>query len=127
MERPKQQAIAFLLGAVIVGGALGFSADRVLRNGELTPAQRRIAFYEDIGVTSAQRPTLDSILDDRNCRMDSVVRTIQPTLDSIKSVSRVQIDRLLTPEQHARIEVRRKDEVARRAADRQRLTSLCQK
>ena len=127
MERPKQQAIAFLLGAVIVGGALGFSADRVLRNGELTPAQRRIAFYEDIGVTSAQRPTLDSIHDDRNCRMDSVVRTIQPTLDSIKSVSRVQIDRLLTPEQHARIEVRRKDEVARRAADRQRLTSLCQK
>jgi hypothetical protein len=59
--------------------------------------------------------------------MDSVVRTIQPTLDSIKSVSRVQIDRLLTPEQHARIEVRRKDEVARRAADRQRLISLCQK
>jgi hypothetical protein len=127
MERPKQQAIAFLLGAVLVGGALGFSADRVLRNDELTPEQRRAAFYEDIGVTSAQRPVLDSILDDRNCRMDSVVRTIQPALDSIKAASRVQIDRLLTPEQHARIDVRRKDEVARRAADRQRLISLCQK
>ena len=104
MERPKQQAIAFLLGAVLVGGALGFSADRVFRSEELTPAQRRAAFYEDIGITSAQRPPLDSILDDRNCRMDSVVRTIQPTLDSIKTASRVQIDRLLTPEQHARIE-----------------------
>ena len=127
MERPKQQAIAFLLGALLVGGALGFSADRVFRSGDLTPAQRHAAFYEDIGITSTQKPTLDSILDDRNCRMDSVVRTIQPTLDSIKSVSRVQIDRLLTPEQHARIEVRRKDEVARRAADRQRLISLCQK
>ncbi len=127
MERPKQQAITFLLGAVLVGGALGFSADRVFHNEELTPAQRRAAFYEDIGITSAQRPALDSILDDRNCRMDSVLRTIQPTLDSIKSASRVQIDRLLTPDQHTRIEVRRKEDAARHAADRQRLISLCQK
>ena len=127
MERPKQQAIAFLLGALLVGGALGFSADRVFRSDELTPAQRRAAFYEDIGITAAQRPPLDSILDDRNCRMDSVVRPFQPTLDSIKSASRVQMDRLLTPDKHARIEVRRKDEAARHAADRQRLISLCQK
>jgi hypothetical protein len=67
MERPKQQAIAFLLGAVLVGGALGFSAERVFRNDDLTP------------------------------------------------------------DQQARIEVRRKDEAARHAADRKRLTSLCQK
>src|SRR6476620_7385760 len=127
MERPKQQAIAFLLGAVLVGGALGFSSDRVFRNDDLTPEARRTAFYEDIGITSAQRPTMDSILDDRNCRMDRVVRIVQPTLDSIKSASRVQMDRLLTAEQHARIEVRRKDESARHAADRKRLTSLCQK
>jgi hypothetical protein len=127
MERPKQQAIAFLLGALLVGGALGFSADRVFRSEDLTPAQRRAAFYEDLGITSVQRPTMDSILDDRNCRMDSVVRIIQPALDSIKSASRVQMDRLLTPEQHARIEVRRKDEAARHAADRKRLSSLCQK
>jgi hypothetical protein len=37
------------------------------------------------------------------------------------------MDRLLTADQRARIEVRRKDEAARHAADRQRLTSLCQK
>lgn len=127
MERPKQQALAFLLGAVLVGGVLGFSADRVFRPDELTPAQRRIAFYDDIGITAAQRPALDSILDERNCRMDSVVRTIQPTLDSIKTASRVEMDRLLTPEQHARIEVRRKDDAARHAADRKRQLSLCQK
>ena len=40
MERPKQQALAFLLGALLVGGVLGFSADRVFRQAELTPAQR---------------------------------------------------------------------------------------
>jgi hypothetical protein len=127
MERPKQQAFAFLLGAVLVGGVLGFSADRVFRTDAMTPAQRRAAFYEDIGITAAQRPVMDSLLDDRNCRMDSVLRTIQPTLDSIKTASRVQMDRLLTPEQHARIEARRKDDAARHAADRKRQLSLCQK
>jgi hypothetical protein len=75
MERPKQQALAFLLGALLVGGALGFSADRVLRQDELTPAQRRAQFYEDIGITPEQRPVIDSLLDARNCRMDSVVKT----------------------------------------------------
>jgi CxxC motif-containing protein (DUF1111 family) len=127
MERPKQQALAFLLGALLVGGVLGFSADRVFRQGELTPAQRRVAFYEDIGITAEQRPVMDSILDDRNCRMDSVVKTVQPALDSIKAASRVTMDRLLTPNQHARLEARRKDEAARHAAERKRLKPPCGK
>jgi CxxC motif-containing protein (DUF1111 family) len=127
MERPKQQALAFLLGALLVGGVLGFSADRVFRQGELTPAQRRAAFYEDIGITAEQRPVMDSILDDRNCRMDSVVKTVQPALDSIKAASRVTMDRLLTPNQHARLEARRKDEAARHAAERKRLKPPCGK
>ena len=127
MERPKQQALAFLLGALLVGGVLGFSADRVFRQGELTPAQRRAAFYEDIGITDRQRPVMDSILDDRNCRMDSVVKTIQPALDSIKAASRLTMAGLLTPDQHARLEARRKDEAARHAADRKRLKPPCGK
>jgi hypothetical protein len=127
MERPKQQALAFLLGALLVGGALGFSADRVLRQDELTPAQRRAQFYEDIGISARQRPILDSLLDDRNCRMDSVVKTVQPALDSIKTASRVQMDRLLTPEQRARLEIRRKDDAARHAAERKRQKPPCGK
>ena len=127
MERPKQQALAFLLGALLVGGALGFSADRVLRQDELTPAQRRAQFYEDIGITPQQRPVLDSLLDARNCRMDSVVKTFQPALDSIKAASRMQMDRLLTPEQHARLEARRKDDAARHAAERKRQKPPCGK
>ena len=127
MERPKQQALAFLLGALLVGGVLGFSADRVLRQDELTPAQRRAQFYEDIGLTPQQRPVLDSLLDARNCRMDSVVKTFQPALDSIKAASRMQMDRLLTPEQHARLEARRKDDAARHAAERKRQKPPCGK
>ena len=127
MERPKQQALAFLLGALLVGGALGFSADRVLRQDELTPAQRRAQFYEDIGITPEQRPVLDSLLDARNCRMDSVVKAFQPALDSVKAASRLQMDRLLTPDQRARLEVRRKDDAARHAAARKRQKPPCGK
>ena len=127
MERPKQQALAFLLGALLVGGVLGFSADRVLRQDELTPAQRRAQFYEDIGITAQQRPVLDSLLDTRNCRMDSVVKTFQPKLDSIKTASRAEMDRLLTPDQHARLEARRKDDAARHAAERKRQKPPCGK
>ena len=127
MQRPKQQALAFLLGALLVGGVLGFSADRVFRQAELTPAQRRAAFYEDIGITTQQRPVLDSIIDDRNCRMDSVVKTIQPALDSIKASSRATMDQLLTTEQRARLEARRKDDAARHAADRKRQKPPCGK
>ena len=127
MERPKQQALAFLLGALLVGGVLGFSADRVLRQDELTPAQRRAQFYEDIGITAQQRPILDSLLDARNCRMDSVVKGFQPKLDSIKAASRAEMDRLLTPDQHARLEARRKDDAIRHAAARKQQKPPCSK
>jgi hypothetical protein len=127
MERPNQQALAFLLGALLVGGVLGFSADRVLRQDELTPAQRRAQFYEDIGITQEQRPVLDSLLDARNCRMDSVVKGVQPALDSIKAASRLQMDRLLTPHHPARLEARRKDDAARHAAERKRQKPPCGK
>jgi hypothetical protein len=37
------------------------------------------------------------------------------------------MDRLLTPEQKARIEARRKDDAARHSAERKRQQSLCTK
>ena len=127
MERPKQQALAFLLGALLVGAVLGFSADRVLRQAELTPAQRRAQFYEDIGITEQQRPLMDSILDSRNCMMDSVIKTVQPKLDSVKAASRAEMDALLTPDQRARLEARRKDDQKRHAEARQRQKPPCGK
>jgi hypothetical protein len=128
MERPKQQALAFLLGALLVGGVLGFSADRVMRRDDQSPQARRAAFYEAIGITTAQKPAMDALLDDRNCRMDSVAKTIQPTLDSIKAASRVSMDRILTPEQHDRLEARRKEDAKRWAAEHdKRPKSTCGK
>ena len=40
MQRSKQQALMFLLGAVLVGGALGFSADRYLGHEKIVVAVR---------------------------------------------------------------------------------------
>jgi hypothetical protein len=142
MERPKQQALAFLLGALLVGGVLGFSADRVLRDDEPSPVSKRSAFYDDIGLTDAQRPAMDSILDSRNCRVDSIYRTVRPTadsvyatvkpaadsiyntikpaVDSVKAATRAQINLLLTSEQRARFEQIRKDNEARHKDEHKR-------
>jgi hypothetical protein len=106
---------------------LGFSADRVFRRDDAGPAARRAEFYDDINLTPAQRPAMDAVLDRRNCSMDSVVRTIQPTIDSIKAASRAQMDRILTAAQHARVDVRRKEEAARREAEHKRQRAICAK
>src|SRR6185436_13677185 len=68
MQRSKQQALMFLLGATLVGGVLGFSAERVIsKKPKRLPA--RVQMYDDIGIDYAQRVTMDSILDDTNCRL----------------------------------------------------------
>ena len=47
MQQSKNLAIAFLLGAVVVGGALGFSADRLMLRDRIAPApsgREKLAF-----------------------------------------------------------------------------------
>jgi hypothetical protein len=125
MERPKQQALAFLLGALLVGGVVGFSADRVFRKDDATIASRRKAMYDDLGLTPAQRVALDSLFDARNCQYEVIVRPIQPAVDSLKLATRAQMDRLLTDDQRARLEARRKDDDAKRDEERKRIQSNC--
>jgi hypothetical protein len=67
MERSKQQALTFLLGAVLVGGVVGFSADRVFRRDETTLLAKRQALYDDLELRPAQRAAMDSLFDARNC------------------------------------------------------------
>jgi Spy/CpxP family protein refolding chaperone len=108
MQRSKQQALYFLLGALLVGAILGFSADRVLgtRPPETTAARRQ-AMYEDLQLTTAQRAAMDSLLDQRHCQISRTLATVEPRLDSIRASARAQMDRLLTPDQRTRLEARR--------------------
>ncbi|HEY2065440.1 MAG TPA: hypothetical protein VGG84_05735 [Gemmatimonadaceae bacterium] len=125
MQRPKQQALAFLLGAVLVGGVVGFSADRVFRRDDATVAAKRKALYDDLGLETAQRTVMDSLFDARDCQYDAIVKTIQPSLDSLKSATRDKVDRILTSDQRVKLEARRKDHDARVDAERKRIQSAC--
>ena len=117
MNRSKQQALMFLLGAVLVGGVLGFSADRMLAN-EHDRRNPRVSMYDDLQLTVAQRARMDSLLDASNCERKAVLKTVQPQLDSLRRVARLRMDSVLTPEQRARLEARRKEESARADAYR---------
>lgn len=114
MTRPKSVALAFLTGAVLVGGLLGFTADRLVgermceRRGD--PRRTREQLAADLGLDSAQRVTFDSLLDARNRRMRALYATVHPQADSLYNDTRDQIRRTLSPEQRAKFE-----ELVRRA------------
>ncbi len=103
MPQSKNLAIAFLFGAVLVGGALGFSADRVLTRDR--HRGRSIDLLDSrLNLTSEQRTQIDSILDDRQRQFMVVYETIKPKMDSIRLHAREQIRQALTADQRARFE-----------------------
>jgi Spy/CpxP family protein refolding chaperone len=127
MQRPKQQALAFLLGAVLVGGVVGFSADRVFRRDDTSVAAKRKAMYDDLELQPAQRAALDSLFDARNCKYDSIFNAIRPALDSLKLDTRARTNAILTDEQRTKLESRRKDHDAKDEAERKRIQALCER
>ncbi|HEX6629698.1 MAG TPA: hypothetical protein VF048_01340 [Gemmatimonadaceae bacterium] len=106
MTRPKSVALAFLTGAVLVGGLLGFTADRIVgehlceRRGDQHRTFDQLA--TDLGLDSAQRVQFDSLLTARNQR----VRVLYHD-------TRDQIRQMLSPDQRVRFE-----ELVRRANER---------
>jgi len=127
MDRPKQQAIAFLLGAMLVGGVVGFSADRVLRRDEMSIAEKRKAMYDDLDMAPAQRAAMDSLFDARNCQYDAIFLTVHPALASLRSATRDKMNHILTADQRTTLDVRRKDDALRRADERNRIKAACGK
>ena len=103
MQRSKQQALMFLLGAVLVGGALGFSADRVFTRDR--HRGRSIDLLDSrLHLTSEQRTQINSILDDRQHQFMVVYEPIKPKMDSIRQHAREQIRQVLTAEQRVKFE-----------------------
>ncbi|MEP7343621.1 MAG: hypothetical protein ABI877_00080 [Gemmatimonadaceae bacterium] len=104
MTQSKQQAMMFLLGAVLVGGALGFTADRVMIQDRLcaTDASKKDAramFAQRLQLTNDQERKVDSILDERHRQWEVLMAPIQGKLDSVKLHSRAQIRLLLDGDQ----------------------------
>ncbi len=108
MQRSKLLALSFLAAAVVIGGALGFTADRVFAGerkcmqGDRTAMRERMA--TDLNLTPAQRVAFDSLLEKRHIDMDAVMEPVRPTLDSIRQQTRVEIARILDDRQRVRYE-----------------------
>ena len=109
MQRSKNLAVMFLLGAVLVGGALGFTADRVMIRDQICAAQvsrgdMRLKVADRLQLNAGQRAKLDSILDDRHRQYQMVMATVQDQMDSVKMRARDQIRRILNESQQAKFE-----------------------
>jgi Spy/CpxP family protein refolding chaperone len=115
MERSKGYALMFLLGAFITGGALGFTADRVI-GGDYAREKRGAESYrqrmaKELDLNASQQASIDSLMDQKKRQIVALYRPVQPQLDSLALTSRVisdsthaQIKRLLNPEQQARLD-----------------------
>lgn len=124
MQRSKQQALMFLLGAVLVGGVLGFSADRLFDHEKRGSWAGRMRMYDDLALSEAQRVQMDSLLDDRNCQINAVMTPVRSQLDSIKAVANQQMMQILTVEQRSRLESRRQEMQRRDSVEKARRDSI---
>jgi hypothetical protein len=118
MQRTKQQALMFLLGAALVGGALGFSADRYLSHEKVVSQfGPRAKFYDEMGLSQQQRATLDSLAFQQDCVIRTLLAPQKTILDSIKASFQGQRDSVFTKDQMAKLDARRKEMQARREAE----------
>lgn len=118
MQRSKGLALMFILGALLVGGVLGFSADRIMVKDRLcekeAPRQSsRDRFGAQLDLTPEQRTRLDTILDAKHSEITSLLRPIQPQLDSVSAHARAQIRAMLDEQQQSRF-----DDMRRRSQER---------
>ena len=107
MRSSKSLALAFVLGALLVGGVVGFTADRVLGRDDQAPrfftrAELRERFAERLALTPAQRTKVDSILDRKRARMDSLLAPVRPAMKAVSDSTAQAIDVVLDARQRAR-------------------------
>ncbi len=118
MQRSKSYALMFLLGAFIAGGAMGFTADRVIsrdkpnHRGGGRPSMSRMA--KELDLTAAQRVQFDSIMSNRRRQMHEQFKPFQPQMDSMAKIGKTlsdstheQMKRVLTPPQQVKLEAMR--------------------
>lgn len=126
MSRSKSVAFMLLLGAVFLGGVLGFTVDRVMRpdvrcEERMDRETARARFADEVGLDAEQRVRMNQLLDARNARLDSVYATIRPATRAIHEQAREEFRAMLTPEQLVRWEaMRKRDEERRGGEDRRR-------
>jgi hypothetical protein len=114
----------FLLGAVLVGGVLGFSADRMISSERAKHWASRDRMYNDLALSQQQRETMDSLLDDRNCQISAIMKPVRPQIDSVKTRARQQMLSFLTPGQRVTLDLRVAESMRRDSVQRARRDSM---
>lgn len=115
MERTKGYAMMFLLGAFLAGGALGFSADRVIHAGHGRDVRGRSAYrqrmIDELKLSPSQQTSVDSLIEQKHRQIVALYKPVKPQLDSIAVLARVvsdsthaQIKRLLDPDQQVKLD-----------------------
>lgn len=115
-------ALAFVLGALLVGGVLGFTADRVLGRDDacsryFTRSELRKRFADRLELTDAQRVKVDSILDTKRVAMDSIQAPIKSAMAAVSDSTTRRIESVLDPKQRATFAEMRADRDRRDKAD----------
>ena len=93
-------ALAFVLGALLVGGVLGFTADRVLARSDtcsryFTRGELRKRFADRLELTAAQRVKIDSILDAKRAAMDSIQAPMKDAMAAVSDSTTQRIEAVL--------------------------------
>jgi Spy/CpxP family protein refolding chaperone len=132
MERSKGYAVMFLLGAFVAGGALGFTADRMIdakHGGDSgRPRAYRQRMADELKLTPKQQASIDSLIEQKHRQIVALYKPVKPQLDSIALLARVvsdsthaQIKKLLNAEQAQKLdrmrEAARRDLAERRRGD----------
>lgn len=104
MQRSKTLALLALIGALVVGGAAGFSADRLLGRDPSGRQSLQDYLANQLALTPAQRAAVDSILDKRHRDMSAAIAPVRPQLDSIRLAARGEIFKVLDPSQRVRFQ-----------------------
>ena len=121
----------FLLGAFIAGGALGFTADRMMdarRGHERGSRVYRQRMAEELKLTPQQQASIDSLIEQKHRQIIALYKPVKPQLDSIALLARevsdsthAQIKKLLNPDQQRKLDrmraAARKDLSERRGGD----------
>jgi hypothetical protein len=126
-NKSKALAIGLLVATFVLGAAVGGGAWAAFQDDHGPPSRRgreRVSFAErlerDLGLTAAQRASVDSILGRREDAMREMWSEMQPRYDSLRAQIRREIDAVLNEEQREdlrRIEAHA-DSVRRHREDR---------
>jgi hypothetical protein len=126
MQRSKNIALMFLLGAVVVGGTAGFTVDRLMvKNRICAPSvgerNARDLFFNEMAFTKEQRQSWESALEARSKQVDSLFAPVRAQADSIRETYRPLMLQLLTPDQRTKLqqfEQKMNEDIKRRTRDR---------